>query len=56
MLGAHPLIGRRVSEELREIVISRDQTGCVALYQYYPALDRVIVRAIRHQRDAWFDD
>jgi len=50
------LIGRRVSGELREVVISRGRTGYVALYQHYPASDRVIVRAIRHQREAGFED
>ena len=56
VLAEHPLIGRRVSGELREVVISRGRTGYVALYQYYPASDRVIVRAIRHQREAGFED
>ncbi len=55
VLATHPLIGRRVSGELREIVISRGRTGYVALYQYYPAFERVIVRAIRHQREAGFE-
>jgi plasmid stabilization system protein ParE len=56
VLAGHPLIGRRVSGELREVVISRGRTGYLALYQYYPASDRVIVRAIRHQREAGFED
>lgn len=56
MLASHPLIGRRVSGELRELVISRGSTGYIALYQCYPAFERVIVRAIRHQREAGFED
>ena len=56
VLGSHPLIGRRVLGELRELVISRGRTGYVALYEYRPAFDRVIVRAIRHQREAGFED
>lgn len=56
VLAAHPLIGRRVSGELRELVISRGRTGYVALYEYKAALERVIVRAIRHQREAGFED
>ena len=56
VLASHPLIGRRVSGELRELVISRGRTGYIALYQYYPAFERVIVRAIRHQREAGFED
>lgn len=56
MLAHHPLVGRRVSRELRELVISRGGTGYVALYEYHPGHDRVIVRAIRHQREAGFED
>ena len=56
VLADHPLIGRRASGELRELVISRGRTGYVALYEYHPAHDRVIVRAIRHQRETGFED
>lgn len=56
VLAAHPLIGRRVSGELRELVISRGRSGYVALYEYQAAFERVIVRAIRHQREAGFED
>ncbi len=56
VLGSHPLIGRRVAGELRELVISRGRTGYIALYEYDPRFDRVVVRAIRHQREAGFDD
>ena len=56
MLRSHPLIGRRVAGELRELVISRGRTGYIALYEYQPVFDRVSVRAIRHQREAGFDD
>jgi plasmid stabilization system protein ParE len=56
VLAAHPLIGRRVSGELREVVISLGRTGYLALYQYYSGPDRVIVRTIGHQREAGFED
>lgn len=56
VLASHPLIGPRVSGELRELVISRGRTGYIALYQYYPDFERVTVRAIRHQREAGFED
>ncbi len=56
VLASHPLIGRRTVAELRELVISRGKTGYIALYEHYPAYDRVIVRAIRHQRDAGFEE
>jgi plasmid stabilization system protein ParE len=56
VLVAHPLMGRRVVGELRELVISRGRSGYLALYEYQPAVDRVIVLAIRHQREAGFED
>src|SRR2546430_546374 len=56
VLVSHPLIGKRVEGDLRELVISRGSTGYLALYEYQPAFDRVIVRAIRHQREAGFDE
>lgn len=56
ILAAHPMVGRRVSGDMRELVISRGTTGYLALYEYQEAFDRVIVYAIRHQREAGFDD
>jgi hypothetical protein len=41
---------------LRELIISRGRSGYVALYEYQPALERVLVVAIWHQREAlWVD-
>ena len=56
VLEAHPLIGRITSGTLRELVISRERSGYLALYEYQPAADRVIVVAIRHQREAGFEE
>lgn len=50
-LAAHPLIGRPVEGELRELVISFGRTGYVALYRFVPARDEVRVLALRHQRE-----
>lgn len=50
-LQAHPLIGRRVEGELRELVISYGHTGYVALYRFVIARDEVRILAIRHQRE-----
>ncbi|MEW5708224.1 MAG: type II toxin-antitoxin system RelE/ParE family toxin [Pseudomonadota bacterium] len=50
-IAQHPLIGRRVSGELRELVISYGKTGYVALYRFVPAKGQVRVLAIRHQRE-----
>lgn len=54
-LQDHPLIGRRVEADLRELLISRGRTGYVALYRYDPATDVVLVLRIRHQRELDLD-
>lgn len=51
LLANHPMIGRRVVGELRELVISYGKTGYVALYRFIPAHDLVRVLAVRHQRE-----
>ncbi len=56
VLSAHPLIGRRVDDELRELVISRGLTGYVALYRFEEGADTVRILRIRHQREAGFSD
>ena len=53
-LRAHPLIGRRVEGELRELVISYGRTGYVALYRFVIARDEVRILALRHQRELGF--
>ena len=53
-LRAHPLIGRRVEGELRELVISYGHTGHVALYRFVIARDEVRILAVRHQRELGF--
>jgi plasmid stabilization system protein ParE len=50
-LKAHPLIGRRVEGELRELVISYGRTGYVALYRFVIGRDEVRILALRHQRE-----
>ena len=50
-LAAHPLVGRRVEGDLRELVISFGATGYVALYRFIAQLDQVRVLALRHQRE-----
>jgi plasmid stabilization system protein ParE len=54
VLTNHPLIGRPVEEGLRELLISRGQSGYVALYSYEEAEDVVLILAIRRQREAGF--
>jgi len=50
-LAAHPLIGRRLEGELRELIISYGRTGYVALYRFVVGQDQVRILALRHQRE-----
>lgn len=54
VLKRHPLMGRPVEFELRELVISRGRTGYIALYSVEAAQDAVLILAIRHQREAGY--
>ncbi|MDP3232312.1 MAG: type II toxin-antitoxin system RelE/ParE family toxin [Myxococcales bacterium] len=54
ILRKHPLIGRPVSGNKRELVIGRGSRGYIALYRFDPHLDVVIVTAIRSQRESGF--
>jgi plasmid stabilization system protein ParE len=56
VLEAHPLVGRPAGGDLRELIISRGRTGYIAVYEYQAAHDRVLVHAIRHQREAGFEE
>ena len=53
-LASHPLIGRRVKGDVRELVISYGRTGYLALYRFVVARDEVRVLAVRHQRELGF--
>jgi plasmid stabilization system protein ParE len=50
-LASHPLIGRRVEGDLRELVISYGATGHVALYRFDIQRHQVRVLAMRRQRE-----
>jgi plasmid stabilization system protein ParE len=50
-LAAHPLVGRRVEGELRELVISFGATGYIAIYRFVVQQNEVRVLALRHQRE-----
>ena len=54
VIADHPLIGRPVESNYRELVISRGRSGYVALYRYHETRDVVLVLAIRHQREAGY--
>lgn len=51
VLRTYPSIGRPVDGNLRELVISRGNTGYLALYEYDEHADRVVVLALRYQRE-----
>lgn len=53
-LGAHPLLGRRVHGDIRELVISCGATGYIALYRFLVPQDEIRILAIRHQREIGF--
>jgi plasmid stabilization system protein ParE len=54
ILAHSPEIGRKVHAGNRELVISRGRTGYLALYRYLPSVQRVLVLALRHQREAGY--
>lgn len=54
VLRTYPSIGRPVDDVLRELVISRGSTGYLALYEFDVRADRVVVLALRHQREAGY--
>jgi plasmid stabilization system protein ParE len=50
-LAAHPLVGKRIEDDLRELVISFGASGYIALYRFVVQSDEVRVLALRHQRE-----
>ena len=50
-LAAHPLVGRRIEGDLRELVISFGATGYIAMYRFVVQQNQVRVLALRHQRE-----
>jgi plasmid stabilization system protein ParE len=50
-LAHHPMIGRIVEGELRDLVISYGRSGYIALYRFVPSQDHVRILAVRHQRE-----
>jgi plasmid stabilization system protein ParE len=54
VLRRHPMMGRQIEQGLRELVISRGQTGYLALYSIEEEADAMLILAIRHQREAGY--
>jgi plasmid stabilization system protein ParE len=55
ILERHPLVGRIAIHPVRELIISHGRSGYIALYSYDAKRNRILVKAIRHQREAGFD-
>lgn len=55
VLARHPLIGRPVESDLRELVISRGRSGYIALYGFERSADAILILAIRHQREVGYN-
>ncbi len=53
-LAAHPLVGRRLEGELRELIISYGHSGYVALYRFVVSRNEVRILAIRHQQEVGY--
>lgn len=55
-LQDHPAIGRPAigNPRLRELVIAFGRSGFVALYRIDREADRVVILAVRHQREAGY--
>jgi plasmid stabilization system protein ParE len=56
ILSDHPLVGRRVEGEIRELVISYGKNGYIALYRFLPEHRLIRILAIRHQRELDYSD
>jgi plasmid stabilization system protein ParE len=50
-LAHAPEIWRPVEGRLRELIIEFGRSGYLALYDYDPDIDRVVILAVRHQRE-----
>lgn len=53
-LAAHPLVGRRIEGDLRELIVSYGRSGYVALYRFIILMDEVRVLSIRPQLEVGF--
>ena len=51
ILSAHPLIGRPVDVNRRELIIYRGRTGYLVQYAFRLAKDEVVILSIHHQRE-----
>ena len=52
ILERHPLLGRRVEEGRRELLVSRGRAAHVVLYRWRPIDETILMLAIRDARQA----
>jgi plasmid stabilization system protein ParE len=50
-LAPHPLIGRRIDGDIRELILSYGATGYIALYRFAVRQSQVQILGLRHQRE-----
>jgi len=56
LLKRHPEVGRQVDTGgKRELVISRGNTGYIAIYAFDKLVNVVVVLALKHQRESGFN-
>ena len=51
VLANHPLIGRPIDAERRELLVYRGRSGYIAQYAFRASDDEVVILAVRHQRE-----
>jgi len=51
LLATHPLIGRPIEANRRELLIFRGRSGYVVQYAFRHDQDEVVLLAVRHQRE-----
>ena len=54
LLTRHPLIGRPLAGDMRELVLGAKSRGYLALYNYSAELEIVFILAIRSQRESGY--
>jgi len=54
ILESHPMVGRQVEDARRELVMRRGTEAYLALGRWMPAVDVVIVLAVRSAREAGY--
>ena len=54
VLESNPLIGRPITEGMRELIIGQRAKGYIALYRFVSEIDVVFVLAIRTQKEAGY--